>query len=142
MKLIVYELDKKFSAFDETQRFITMIKSICHLSITHERWIPATLFHHVSFLSSVLILPSFMLRFSYMTFFQVFEPKKYMYFFLASTCHKSCHLFLFHFIISKYLVRISDLHYSVFVQPPVTSSLRSQYLQHPCLEFPQPVFFL
>lgn len=71
------------------------------LPLAHERLIPATLFHHVSFLSSVLILPSFMLRFSYLTSVRFLNQKTVCTFFLTSMCHKPCHLILLRFIVFK-----------------------------------------
>jgi hypothetical protein len=54
-KLIVMQPVKKFHAFYETWRFITILTRACHWSLSWDRWIQSTPSHCISLRSSLIL---------------------------------------------------------------------------------------
>ena len=97
VKVIVYQLVKKFPDSCGTQRFITMFARACNLSLSRNRRIWSTDFHHFPWILIFILFSQLFLGLESSLFPSGF-PTKTLYVFLVSFIPPTCcpHLILCH----------------------------------------------
>jgi hypothetical protein len=125
-KLTVAQLDKKFTGFYRTQRFITIFTKVCHWSLTWTKWIQFTPNYRYFFMIHFNIILSSMSRRSKWYFHPNSFGKNFVSILLSS---HACYMPpLIHLDLTA-LITLGDKHKFLcsslcnFLHPPVTSSL-------------------
>jgi hypothetical protein len=124
-KLTVSHLVKEFPVFCRTQKFVTMFRRVCHISLCWTTYIRLTISHLIS-LWSVLIIPTYLWLGRPHGLLPSHLPTKTLYIFPFYPNQLILHHLIPHIILGKeYKSQRTSLH--TFLHSPVTTDISLAY---------------